>query len=267
MKNALRWLVVLASLLVLALWLQFAPPGLWGKADAIGYAVCHQIEARSFHLGERALPLCARCSGMYLGAMLGLAYQAWVSPRHERFPGWRQAWPFLLVFLAFAVDGSNSYLYLLKTRLQARISLPNLYTPNNTLRLFTGSGMGLAAAAFLYPAFNQVFWRTPRPQPALNGRQVTFLFGLTFLADLLILSERPFILWPLAVISTLGVLVMLTMIYAAAWTMVFRQENTYASLRAAWLPLLAGLTLALLQIYALDALRLWLTGTWDSFIL
>ena len=62
--------LALAVGLVLLGWLLNTPPGLLGKADAIGYAVCHRIDLRSFHLGERALPLCARCSGMYLGAML-----------------------------------------------------------------------------------------------------------------------------------------------------------------------------------------------------
>ncbi len=265
MKNALRWFVVLASLLILALWLQFAPPGLWGKADAIGYAVCHQIDARSFHLGDRALPLCARCSGMYFGAMIGLAWQAFFAPRRDRFPQRRLVWPFVLTFLAFAIDGSNSYLYLLKTSLGADIPLPNLYTPNNTLRLFTGSGMGLTIAAFLYPAFNQTFWRRPVHQPPLDGRQTALLFGLTAGVDALVLTEHPLVLGPLAVISTLGVLTLLTLIYATAWMMIFHSENTYDSLRQAWLPLLGGLTLALLQIYALDALRLWLTGSWGGF--
>jgi hypothetical protein len=32
-----------------------------------------------------------------------------------------------------------------------------------------------------------------------------------------------------------------------------------------WLPLLAGLTIALLQTAGIDALRFWATGTWESF--
>src|SRR5512136_1841670 len=64
-------LLVSSSLLA---WLELTPPGLLGKMDAIGYAVCHQIPGRSFFLSERQLPLCARCSGMYLGACIGLLY-------------------------------------------------------------------------------------------------------------------------------------------------------------------------------------------------
>ncbi len=265
MKNVLRWLIPLASLVVLTFWWQFTPPGLDGKAQAIGYAVCHQIEARTFHLGTTPLPLCVRCSGMYLGAMLGLGYQAVLYPRYDRLPNWKTGWPFLIAFLAFAIDGSNSYLYLLKNTLQAPIPLPNLYIPNHTLRLFTGSGMGLAIAAFLYPAFNQVFWKRPVRQQALTRGDILRLLALTALVDLLILTEHPFALWPLAVISSLGVLITLTLIYTALWVMIFRSDNTYTHWRTAWLPLVAGLTLGILQIYALDALRLWLTGSWSGF--
>jgi len=35
---------------------------------AIGGAICHQRPERSFHLWSAQLPVCARCSGIYLGA-------------------------------------------------------------------------------------------------------------------------------------------------------------------------------------------------------
>jgi hypothetical protein len=62
--------------LIIGLWLLGTPPGILGKADAIGYAVCHRIAERSFHTHDRPLPLCARCTGMYLGVIAGLAYFA-----------------------------------------------------------------------------------------------------------------------------------------------------------------------------------------------
>jgi uncharacterized membrane protein len=36
----------------------------------IGHIICHQIPARSFHLWGAALPVCARCTGIYAGAAL-----------------------------------------------------------------------------------------------------------------------------------------------------------------------------------------------------
>lgn len=37
-------------------------------AYAIGRAICHQLPARSFHLFGAQLPVCARCTGIYVGA-------------------------------------------------------------------------------------------------------------------------------------------------------------------------------------------------------
>ena len=37
---------------------------------AVGGIVCHQLPERSFHLWSQQLPVCARCTGLYLGAAL-----------------------------------------------------------------------------------------------------------------------------------------------------------------------------------------------------
>ena len=38
---------------------------------AIGSLVCHQLPQRSYHLWAAQMPVCARCAGIYLGAMIG----------------------------------------------------------------------------------------------------------------------------------------------------------------------------------------------------
>ena len=35
---------------------------------AVGSIVCHQLPERSFHLWSQQLPVCARCTGLYMGA-------------------------------------------------------------------------------------------------------------------------------------------------------------------------------------------------------
>jgi hypothetical protein len=44
-----------------------------------------------------------------------------------------------------------------------------------------------------------------------------------------------------------------------------RQDNTFDRIKELWLPLLAGFTLTLLMILAIDLFRLQLTGTWGAF--
>src|ERR1044071_9440247 len=155
LANMTRFLVPIAAVIVFAVWFSLTPPGLLGKADAIGYAICHRIDERSFHIGDRQLPLCARCTGEFFSATISLIFFTFVSPKKSGMPGWKIGAPLLVFFLAFGIDGSNSYLYLLKTTAPGFLDkIPNLYVPNNTLRLLTGSGMGIALASILYPAFN-----------------------------------------------------------------------------------------------------------------
>jgi hypothetical protein len=78
--------IIILGGIILILWLIATPPGLWGKADAVGYAVCHRIAIRSFHLESKQLPLCARCTGQYLGAIIGLSYLGVFSKRRSGFP-------------------------------------------------------------------------------------------------------------------------------------------------------------------------------------
>jgi uncharacterized membrane protein len=267
LAGASRALVLLSLVLVFTGWILTTPPGFFEKADAVGYAVCHRISDRSFHIGDYQLPLCARCSGMYLGAMLGLGFQALISRRRSGMPPWQVIVPLALLVLAFGVDGTNSYLYLIKqTYAGAFANIPNLYIPNNMLRLFTGSGMGLVISAAMFPAFNQTIWKQQDLKPALPRiKELSMLLVITLIIDLLVLTDNPFALVPLAIVSTAGVLVLLTMIYSILWLMLFKQENKFDRFSQIWLALVAGLTVGLLQIALIDALRFWLTGTWGGF--
>ena len=261
-----RWFVPILLILVLAFWFYNAPPGLLGKADAIGYAICHRIDGRSFHIGNRQLPLCARCTGEFYAAGITLLFLAIISKKKSGMPGWRVGTPLILFFVAFGIDGSNSYLYLLKQTSHGMLSnIPNLYIPNNTLRLFTGSGMGIALASVLLPAFNQSAWKEYDPSPALTWKQLGILIGSVLLINLLILTENSLILFPIAILSVLGVLALLIMVFSMAWVLMMRQENAFDSLRQMWIPFLAGTTLAFLLITAIDVLRFNLTGTWGGF--
>lgn len=252
-------LIIITASLVLLGWLGSTPPGLLGKADAVGYAVCHRIDSRSFHLGGRQVPLCARCSGMFLGALLGLGYQGVRRRRAAGTPPWSVLLVLGVLVLIWLVDGFNSYLRLF-------LPEPLLYEPQNWLRLLTGSGMGLVIASALYPAFNQAVWDRVDKRPAIDSLpSLGVLFLLTLLLDLLVLSENPLLLYPLAVTSAVGVLVILTVTYALVWLMLFRGENKVRLPSHLVFPLIGGFVLALLQIAAFDVVRFALTGSWSGF--
>ncbi len=254
----LKILLVSLALIITFAWLKYAPAGLLGKMDSVGYAVCHRIEARSFQLGDRAVPLCARCSGMQLGALLAFLYQ-WQWGRKAKLPPLKIFLVLGVFFAAFGVDGLNSYLHFFP-------NAPQLYQPNNTLRLLTGTGLGLGIGAVLYPVFNQTLWANWEDQPALGSWKRLFaLIGLGLLLDAIILSENVLLLYPLAVLSGLTVLFVLGICYTMILLLLFKKENQFTSWRSAWVPLLAGLTVAILQTYLIDIVRFTWTGTWGGF--
>jgi uncharacterized membrane protein len=254
-----HWAMGVALAVLGLVWLYNTPEGLLGKADALGYAVCHRIDLRSFSIHDRPMPLCARCTGMYLGALAGLGYQYLVGKRRMGLPPKRVLVVLGLLVLAFVVDGLNSYLSLFP-------NTPGLYEPQNWIRLLTGMGMGIVLSAGLYPSFNQTVWSGWDARPALSGlRSLSVLLFVGLGLSLLVLLNNPWILYALALISAAGILVVLGMVYIIVLLILFRRDNTISSARGLFLPALGGVFLALLQIGLIDLARFWLTGTWDGF--
>ncbi len=265
-QTVIKWFVPVAAVIAFGAWMYISPEGALGKLDAIGYAVCHRIDARSFQIGDRQLPLCARCTGEFYTAGIALLFQAFISGKRSKLPSRGIIAVLILFFLAFGLDGSNSYLYLLKqTSGGALDQIPNLYVPNNTLRLFTGSGMGIALAAVLFPVVNQSLWREADDRPALEWKNFGILIALVIVVNLLILTDSPIVLYPIAYISALGTLSLLVLVFTILWIIIMRQDNTFDHPRQLWLPLASGLTLALLLVLSIDLLRFQFTGTWSGF--
>jgi uncharacterized membrane protein len=245
---------------VLGAYLALTPGGLLTKADMVGYAVCHQIPSHSYFVAGRQLPLCARCSGTFLGALTGLFGQAIVlgRRRHSDLPPAVVSIFLLLFFGVWGADGLNSYLNM--------IEMPHLYAPQHWLRTTTGALTGLSISALLFPIYNLSAWRRFSPEPAIQNLQdlgilVLMEIGLV----LVILSRWAPLLYPLALLSGIGVLTMLTVVNSVLVMMALRWENRYQSLQEAIPPLLLGFSLALIQVGFINIIRYLITGTLNGF--
>jgi uncharacterized membrane protein len=263
-SNRLTWVATTAMVIALALWISFTPGGLLGKADAIGYAVCHRITARSFAFPNgRQLPMCARCSGTFLGVLVGLLGPGLLFKRRRAglFPPLGVMAVMLTLSLWWAVDGANSFARLLP------YELPQLYPPTNPLRLITGMLHGITMGSLLLPVANATLWAEPYAERSLkNFWQYLALLGIGGVLIGMILSGLGVFLYPLALLSAGGAASILVVVNTVMVTTLMGRENTARTLRDAIPLIFFGVAMTVSLIGLIDALRFVMFGTWDGFV-
>jgi uncharacterized membrane protein len=110
----------------------------------LGSAICHQLDARSFHLFGEQLPVCARCLGLYAGGAVAAISYAWLARSRKGRAGSAAAltrtarW---LLPLA-AVPMAASLIYEWSTG----------DVPSNLIRSATGIVLGVAVAHVILAA-------------------------------------------------------------------------------------------------------------------
>lgn len=262
----LLWWSLAAAAVVIALFWWFTPGGILGKADAVGYAVCHRITVRSFAFPNGLqLPMCARCSGTFTGVLIGLLGPGLLFGRRRAaaFPPLR-IMLFMLAFSAWwAFDGANSFTHLLPDELP----IPHLFYPNNILRVTTGTFHGITLSSVILPIVNATLWTDAENIPTIETwPQVLALWGIGAAIILMFLSGWALFLYPLAVLSALGTVAILSATTMVMLISVIRHENRASTISEALPYLLLGLVLALVMIGGIDFMRFAVFGTWDGMV-
>ena len=249
-----EWIVAGLSVLVVLFFLLSPHDFVLGKLDAVAYAVCHRLPEHSFFFGDQQFPLCARCTGTFTGVLLTMATLTLVGrTRASRLPPPRVLLILVGFFLLWAFDGINSFLTLYP-------GAPHLYEPQNWLRLTTGMLNGLAIGTLVFSIFSFSLWQDPHPQPVIRGAgELGGLVALAALMTGLILTRDERLFYPLALISTLGIVVELTSINTVIVLIASRRENSARRWRDAVWPLLVALALSLTIVMGIGAGRAALT--------
>ncbi|HEC34693.1 MAG TPA: DUF2085 domain-containing protein [Chloroflexi bacterium] len=257
-----KWMAVTISILIIGAYVGLTPQELLTKVDLVGYAVCHRIPSHSFFVGGRQLPLCARCTGTFLGALTGLLGQEVVlrRRRESEFP----PVPILVLLIGFILlmgaDGLNSYFSIIP-------GAPYLYEPRQWLRLVTGALNGLALSGLLVPMVHFSLWRDPAPERVIQRwRDLGVLLAMEGGMVALVLTRWSLLLYPLALASAAGVLTTLALVNTVLVVMIAGRENQYNGWGEAAISLLVGVALAFLQIGLIDLLRYGLTGTLEGLL-
>lgn len=213
--------------------------------------ICHQIPERSLHYQGQPLPLCARCTGVFVALPLGLiALWAIGQGRRSGFPP-RRLWPAIaLLVAAWAADGLNSTVALLR-------GAPLAYAPSNLWRLATGAGLGMALAAVLYPIYHLALWGDVDPRPVLAERwSALALLGVAALwvALALLWAAAP---WALMVaLAAAGALGSLALINGLLWALGLDLAGRYSPARRLGTAGALGLLSALAELALLATARL-----------
>ena len=255
-KRRLHLALGIVCLLIVLAYVVVPPWPPLEKAHLVGYAICHQIPNRTFFMGGHALPLCARCTGTYLGITLGLAMALLL---HRGRAGELLS-PGMLVLmgvfiLTMAIDGGNSYLVLLGRP-------PLLYEPRNWLRAATGTLNGIALSMIVLPVFNFTLWKDTQPiRPLRNAWELLPILAAGAGAIVLLQIGPAWLLYPMALISAGGVLCMLTLVNTMILLILARQDGQATTWKEAALPLLGGLATTLIELTAIGLVRYLLTGT------
>jgi len=251
-KRPRTWLLLLSAIILVGGVAWGLKDGPLALADAVGYAVCHQITVRTYVFGDLVMPLCARCSGQYLGAMAGF-FLALLRGRLRAsgLPPRKIIVTLVIFLILWAFDGINSYIYLLTQQ-------PFLYTPHNILRLTTGLLQGIAVSMLFLPFFNQIFWREPDPRPVLAGwRDLGQGLLIAALLGLAVHSRWLPLFYPLAFLSAGGAFLLLSLVGMLLAVQLLRADNMADSWRDFFLFWLPGMAFAILLIAGLDTLRAW----------
>ncbi|HHX44073.1 MAG TPA: DUF2085 domain-containing protein [Chloroflexi bacterium] len=217
--------------------------------------VCHQLPEHALVVGGQALPLCARCTGTFLGVPVGLL-ALWASGQGRRsgMPRGRVWIALVLPVVAWMLDGANAFVGDLLGRVW-------LYTPHNVLRLVTGTGFGLVLAVLLYPTIHYALAPEAGDEPVLARPRdglVLPLAGALQVATLQVATIAPYGVWAIALAAaTTGVL---TVVNALLIILALNREGTAQRWSSVALYGVAGLGAALAETGTLALVRRLVVG-------
>jgi len=219
------------------------------RLRALDGGICAQMPGHSFFPGGEQLPLCARNTGIYLGFATTFLYLAASRRlRVSRLPRPSVMIALGLAILLMAVDGFNS--------LFLDLGLPHLYQPANWLRLLSGLGAGTAMAAVIMPTASGLIWRTDDPRSSFDSLgELALMLPLLTIDFFVVLSVEPIILYPVAIVSSAGLVIAVTLVNVVLGLGLTNQLGRFTTWRQ-FFPVFTGLVvLAVVELMALFLLK------------
>ncbi len=166
----------------------------------LGGGLCHQRAERSFSVNSLNMPVCSRCTGIYLGIFLSLLTLVILERKIKgELPSLKMVLVSVGIFLLMGVDVVLSTLDLIQS--------------NNIIRLSTGFMTGWFLVLLLFPLANNAMFKRFVKRPYLESWKKFLIWIAAGIAGavLFIFTYQYFIIfW--AVISILGIITFVMLI-------------------------------------------------------
>ena len=235
---------------IVGLFIAATPPGLWEKARLIGYALCHQLPQRSFFFDGYQSPLCARCTGMYLGFLIGLVFLIVRRRTHSARMPTASIIAVLIGFITImGIDGINSTISVIP-------GAPQLYHTTNIHRIVTGTLFGIAMCVLFFPVFSTAIWRLLSGDRSVkHWRELIVLVLAGFAIDAMVLTQADWLFYPITIVSIVGPLLLLSFMGAIIVLTMRNLANSVERWRQLSIPMFSGVALGLVLITMMDFFR------------
>jgi uncharacterized membrane protein len=208
---------------------------LWG----LGFAVCHQILTHSLFCGGEQIPWCARCTGLYLGALVSTITLSVFRPK-----GFARPPLAILIILGLGTP---------LLALDALSDLLRLHQSTNFTRLATGLWMGISFPPLLI-ALLLKGGRLDEIKPFLRWDWLIATFGLAGLALWFGLMGYDWSWWVLAGATALGQIILWGLCNLALAGLIIRRK---AERKFRWLEMgILATTLLLVEFFLLGVVHI-----------
>lgn len=199
-----------------------------------GYAVCHCLPSRTLIVGGHLLPVCSRCTGIYLGIAATYAFLIFRRGfKVNALPSLGISLAVAAMLLPMAADGLSSYLGLRET--------------TNAVRFLTGLVAGAALPVFAFPLLSpELIVESRRKEvvrPFGGPWDGVIWFGGLAATAALIFAPWPWLYYPLAILTVAGLVGIFFNLALVIWEMALERAGRWG--RRPWTLALAALTVML----------------------
>lgn len=168
----------------------------------IGYAICHQLPERSFFVYDNSFPLCARCTGIYIGMFIAFLFYFFTKIIKNKKP----ILPPPLWVNIFSVS------FILLMAFQAISSIFIDYPWDKEIRFITGILFGFSLPWYLFITINYSKRFNYQEKDIISYKEYLTLSSITTLIAIIFLFKISIILYISVYISIAGLLLFIFLI-------------------------------------------------------